>query len=216
MFFALALTLFVREAKAETPIPKVTFYYASEWDEKCQGTAYATDLPNQLNEYQKAWDDDGPELLRSAVEILGRSFPSEIYEVGLMTCRRTPSQSLPMIVNVRSTRPEFTDNDPYPPFVFVTFVFHELLHRMAAEYVDWEGSYMAPFANLEPLVRNHIPVFLFQRIIYQQLGWELRLEKLEFRDRQMGEDYARAQELVSLLPLTAENIENLLISRESK
>jgi hypothetical protein len=145
------------------------------------------------------WEEDGTEMVKTLVELVKRPFPNHEYEVGLMTCPAMTSMSAPLLVNIRSVVPYFTNNQPYPPFAFTTYAFHELLHRFIS-HMDLDGPIFGAFKSEYPIVRNHIPVFFLQKLVLEKLDWTIRLEKLEIRDRQMGQGYSRAWDLVKQIP----------------
>ena len=197
----LALSLFV--VKASASVPSVTLSYAAEFDQACaQQTKYQIDhawvseLSMRLPEFTSDWVKDGPTLMRTSEEIVGKPFQEKQLWVSLSVCS-LPSASDPLLVNMRFSLKSFTPT-PLPEDVTVSIIFHEILHRYLLGRIPANSPLLLKYGDEDDTVRAHLHLLALQKAVYLKLGREATLQRVIEKDRELpNKSYTRAWEIVN-------------------
>ena len=167
--------------------------------ERLSGSPVADDaieeLVSRVGEFEAAWNDRGPILLRETVATTGEPFTFLERHAVLHLCPDVPSMSAPLLINSRLYL-EATASNVRPLSLFVSILYHEILHNYLVESFgesfDWIGD---EFADQPPVVRNHLVLMALEHNVYNRLG--LRAELANLREYYLASaPHARALAIV--------------------
>jgi hypothetical protein len=183
--------------------PTVTFFYAALFDEICSIKAsykidpmWNQELNDRLSQWKKLWSRDGNRLLNEAINIVGRPFTQNHFDVPLSLCS-FPSMSSPLIVNVRYSLKNFTDH-PILDDVTISTVEHELLHNYIDSFLPEKTPLLIKYKSEPKMVIGHLHLFALQKATYLALGWKYKLDEIIKKDKSLpNNDYKRAWEIVN-------------------
>ena len=204
LFCASLLTNFVYADKKEPRVvPTVIISYAALFDEVCsQKTSYKIEpawkqeLNNRLPQWQQLWNQEGAQLLKQAIKIVGKPFPQNNFSVPLSVCS-FPSMSTPLIVNVRYSLKSFTEH-PNLDDVTISTIDHELLHNYIDSFLPKETPLLIKYKSEPKMVLSHLHLFALQKATYLALGWQSKLKDVIAKDKSLPNgDYKRAWEIVN-------------------
>ena len=150
--------------------------------ERLSGSPVADDaieeLASRVGEFEAAWNSRGPILLRETVAATGEPFTFVERQAILHLCPGVPSMSMPLLINSRLFL-EATESDVRPLSLFVSILYHEVLHHYLFESYrdsfDWVGDV---FGEEPPVVRNHLVLIALEHTVYGRLGLESELADL--------------------------------------
>lgn len=153
------------------------------------------ELANRVGEFEAAWKDRGPTLLRETVATTGEPFTFLERQAILHLCPDVPSMSAPLLINSRLYL-EATSSEVRPLSLFASILYHEILHNYLVESFggafDWVGD---EFAEEPPVVRNHLVLMALEHNVYDRLG--LRAELADLREYYLASaPHARALAIV--------------------
>jgi hypothetical protein len=197
----LSPSLFVPKASASAPL--VTLSYAADFDQACsQQTKYQIDpawvseLTTRLPEFNADWAKDGPTLLRTSEEIVGKPFQERDIWVSLSACS-LPSVSDPLLVNMRFSLSSFTPA-PLAQDVTVSIIFHEILHRYLLGRIPPNSPLLSKYKGESDTVKAHLHLLALQKGVYLKLGRVATLQRVTEKDQELpNRAYARAWEIVN-------------------
>jgi hypothetical protein len=204
LFYAnLATDLAYAKKNDSIKIPTVRIFYAAIFDEVCsQKTSYKIEpawkqeLNNRLPQWQKLWNQEGTQLLKQAIKIVGKAFPQNNFSVPLSVCS-FPSMSTPLIVNVRYSLKSFTEH-PNLDDVTISTIDHELLHNYIDSFLPKETPLLIKYKSEPKMVLSHLHLFALQKATYLALGWQSKLKDVIAKDKSLpNSDYKRAWEIVN-------------------
>ena len=158
---------------------------------------WETELTSRQDEFENLWKMAGPKLIEATENITKVSFPSRKYTARLTLCD-LPSQSiLGISVNMRYSLDSFTQT-PVPMRYKVDTLFHELLHKVLAEYPVNESIFLKQYASEPGRTREHIHLLALQKAILLTLNEPEALKSIIDTDSQLpGGYYKRAWEIVN-------------------
>lgn len=191
------------EGNPSIKIPTIRIFYASLFDEVCsKKTSYKIDsswpseLNNRLPQWQQLWNQEGTQLLKQAIKIVGKPFPQNNFSVPLSLCS-FPSMSAPLIVNVRYSLKSFTDH-PNLDDVTISTIDHELLHNYIDSFLPKETPLLIKYKSEPKMVLGHLHLFALQKATYLALGWQSKLKDVIAKDKSLpNSNYKRAWEIVN-------------------
>lgn len=189
-------------ALAEGPVIK--YRYSTVFDRWCTATN-GTDVPDskrqqllgKVDNIQAEWDKLGPKLLATTEKLIGKPFQRREVTATLFLCGRTPSMSMPLLVNGNW----FVDGEKQIPNDMAThIVFHELVHIYLVDHFMGETplrkKYGAEGENF--LVLNHLHLMAIQKMVYLELGLEEELSRVIANDSILAKGaYKRSWEIVN-------------------
>lgn len=186
--------------------PVVTYRYSPVFDRWCTGSngtevlgTNVQQLLDKVDAMQKQWDEIGPKILATTEELIGKPWLRSEVTATLFLCGRTPSMSLPLLINGNW----FVKGDPPLPTDMAThIVFHELLHIYLVDHFPGASplrkKYEAEGENF--LVLNHLHLMAVQKLVYLELGLEEELARVIENDSKLAKDaYKRSWEIVNNL-----------------
>lgn len=193
--------------------PEVTYRYSGVFDRWCTATN-GTEVPDakqqqllgKVDALQAEWDKLGPKILATTEKLIGEPFRRREVTATLFLCGRTPSMSLPLLINGNW----FVDGKRQLPNDMAThIVFHELLHIYIGNNFC-ESTSPCAFMRDSPLrkkyeaegehfvVLNHLHLMAIQKLVYLELGLEDVLARVIENDSKLANDaYKRAWEIVN-------------------
>jgi hypothetical protein len=189
-------------ALAEGPVIK--YRYSPVFDGWCTATN-GTEVPDskrqqllgKVDNFQAEWDKLGPKLLATTEDLIGKPFRRREVTATLFLCGRTPSMSMPLLVNGNW----FVDGEKQIPNDMAThIVFHELLHIYLVDNFMHESllrkKYEAEGENF--IVLNHMHLMAIQKLVYLELGLEDELSRVIANDSILTKGaYRRSWEIVN-------------------
>lgn len=200
--FLLASSSFAAQALAgSTPI--VNLSYANLFDEFCaQQTKYKIDpawvaeINTRLPEFRREWAKEGPLLLRTSEQIVGRKFKDREVAVSLSVCSM-PSMGDPMLINMRYSLKSFIAT-PLPMDVTIGNIYHELLHRYLEGNIPGDSPLLLKYKSEDETVKAHLHLLALQEAVYLKLGRDSILRQIVEKDRSLpNKSYARAWDIVN-------------------
>jgi len=184
--------------------PKIKYLYSGVFDAWCSasnGTVVPDEKRQQLlgkvDNIQAEWDKLGPELLATTEKLIGKPFRRREVTATLFLCRKTPSMSVPLLVNGNW----FVDGENQLPDDMAThIVFHELLHIYIVDNIEGDTplrkKYEAEGEHF--LVLNHLHLMAVQKLVYLELGLEEELARVIASDSKLPKGaYKRAWGIVN-------------------
>lgn len=193
--------------------PAVKYRYSGVFDRWCTATN-GTEVPDtkqqqlmgKVDSLQAEWDKLGPKLLATTEDLIGRPFQRREVTATLFLCGRTPSMSLPLLINGNW----FVDGERQLPSEMAThIVFHELLHIYIGDNFCGSSN-PCDFMRDSPLrkkheaegehflVLNHFHLMAIQKLVYLELGLEEDLASVIENDNLLARgQYKRAWEIVN-------------------
>jgi hypothetical protein len=189
-------------ALAEGPIIK--YRYSSVFDRWCSATngtvvpdSKRQQLLGKVENIQAEWDKLGPKLLATTETLVGEPFQRREVTATLFLCGRTPSMSMPLLINGNW----FVDGEKQIPDDMAThIVFHELLHIYLVDHFMVESALRKKYeAEGESfLVLNHLHLMAIQKLVYLELGLEEELGRVIANDNILAKGaYERSWEIVN-------------------
>jgi len=189
-------------ALAEGPVIK--YFYSGVFDNWCtssNGTEVTEEKRQQLlgkvDNIQAEWDKLGPELLATTEKLIGKPFRRREVTATLFLCGKTPSMSVPLLVNGNW----FVDGKRQLPDDMAThIVFHELLHIYVVDHIGGETPLRKKYeADGEHyLILNHLHLMAVQKLVYLELGLEEELARVIANDSVLAKGaYKRAWGIVN-------------------
>ena len=203
-FAPVLLWLMAFSAFAQEGIPKVKIDYGfvpfDRSAEKLLGTPIEKEaikeLYSRVEEFQTAWDEQGPELLKAVVEETGKPFLQENLRA-TMTLSKFRSMSHPLLLNMRSFLKTTAKDDPRPMSMFVGLVFHEVLHIYVYEILS-NSSLREKYKDEPGSVLAHMHLDALLKMAYLKLDRKEELEMIIKSDTRKGRDiYIRAWQIVN-------------------
>jgi len=164
--------------------PKLTFEYGSVLDIQCPdmtnryfqhekrpGVDYHTQIMKEASsltsELQKQWDEQGPELLSTLINIVGREFSRKELNVYSSACR-TGGMSKPLVVGIKLHLKSVRKN-PLPISDNITLTFHEFIHQYLSESFDYSRSeVLQEFKDAPSLFKNHVHLMALMNQTFKQ------------------------------------------------
>ena len=203
IILAILLTPSLFVTKASGSVPPVTLSYAAEFDQACaQQTKYQIDpawvseLTARLPEFTADWAKEGPPLLRTSEEIVGRPFQEKQFWVSLSVCS-LPSSGDPLLINMRFSLKSFTPT-PLPGGVTVSIIFHEILHRYLLGRIPANSPLLVKYSDQDDTVKAHLHLLALEKGVYLRLGRGPTLQRVIEKDRELpNKAYARTWEIVN-------------------
>jgi len=188
-------------ALAEGPI--VNYRYSSVFDRWCTSTngteiseSKRQQLLGKVDNIQAEWDRLGPTLLSTTEELIGKPFQRREVTATLFLCGRTPSMSMPLLINGNW----FVDGEAQLPESMAShIVFHELLHIYLVDHLPNELALRKKYEEMgeSVLVLNHIHLMAIQKQVYIELGLEKELAMVIANDSKLARgEYKRSWEIV--------------------
>jgi hypothetical protein len=194
-------------------IPSVEISYAYLFDEICaQNSKYKiepvwiAEVKTRLPEIQAAWASDGPTLLRTTEEVVGKKFTQQHLHVALTVCNY-PSLGDPLLVNMRYSLKSFTDQ-PLPLDVTLSNIYHEILHNYlggsAGPYlgdipgkIPNDSKLMLKYRGEDYTVKGHLHLLALEKAVYLKLGRGDSLQRSINTAKSLpNKSYARAWDIV--------------------
>lgn len=201
LFILFSPSLFI--SKASASVPSVTLSYAAEFDQACAqqtkyqiSPAWVSELQGRLPEITAAWAKDGPTLLRSSAEIVGKQFQEKQMWVSLSVCS-LPSIADPLLINMRFSLKSFTPT-PLTEDVTVSIIFHEILHRYLLGRIPANSPLLLKYKGEDGTVKDHLHLLALQKAVYLKLGRLPTLQRVIEKDQELpNKAYTRAWEIVN-------------------
>ena len=201
LFILVSPALFVPKASASVPL--VNLSYAAEFDQACSqqtkyqiNPAWVSELTMRLPEFTADWAKDGPSLLRTSEEIVGKPFREKDLWVSLSACS-LPSVSDPLLVNMRFSLNSFTPM-PLTEDVTMSIVFHEILHRYLLGRIPPNSPLLSKYKDENDAVKAHLHLLALQKGVYLKLGRLPTLQRVIEKDQELpNKAYTRAWEIVN-------------------
>ena len=202
-FFIILLFICSSTVFANPVLPKEEIFYASIFDSVCAtktsyriDPAWVQELADQLPDWRKLWNQEGMLLLKTTIKLIGRPFAQQNFQVSLSLCS-FPSMSAPLIINTRYVLRSFT-NHPIPDYVFISTIYHELLHNYIDSFLPKNTPLLIKYKNESKGVLNHLHLFALEKATYLQLGWKSKLKEIIAKDESLpNNDYKRAWEIIN-------------------
>jgi len=199
---AVAFTFALVAAKAFAKVPSVTMSYAAEFDAACsQQTKYQIDpawvneVKSRLPEIRATWAKDGPALLGTSEEIVGKPFHDTQFSVALSVCSM-PSMAEPVLINMRYSLKSFIPT-PIPEDVTEGTIFHEILHVYLDGMIPQNGALLSKYRAEDETVKAHLHLLALQEGVYRTLGRIETLQRVIATDRDLpNKSYGRAWDIV--------------------
>lgn len=201
LLLAFAVPLFAAE------LPKIDFVYPSPdgtvFDRNCVAntgkaipTGWIDETARRRPEFQRVWDQQGPNLLKVVFDEVREEFPYREMQATLTVCAVVGgSLSSPLLINVRGFMSGVPN--PSPMWGFTLNVFHELMHHYTRDVYD--KSYLRDKYSKELLVtRNHLHVLALEKFVLLKLGRRDDLAAIDksYRNRDAADPYRRAWEII--------------------
>lgn len=192
-----------KEIDSSIEVPTVSLFHAAMFDEICSSKtsykinpAWDQELNNRLPQWEKLWKQEGTQLVKAAIKLIGKPFPQNNFSVPLSLCS-FPSMSAPLIVNVRYSLKSFT-NHPNLDDVTISTIEHELLHNYIDSFLPEETPLLIKYKSESKIVLGHLHLLALQKATYLALGWQSKLRDVIAKDERLpNSDYKRAWEIVN-------------------
>lgn len=183
--------------------PHISIHYAESFDNICEWEAqykiskkWVREVEEKLPAWQNAWRKDGETLLRTTVDLTKIPFQQKTFEVALSLCS-FPSTSVPLLVNARAALNNF-QSTPVPMHVFVSIIFHEVLHRYLATILKEGTPTTNKYRNESLPTLKHLHLYALMKAVYSKLGMLAQLKDIIDADKNLPRpDYGRAWEIVN-------------------
>jgi hypothetical protein len=228
MAVALLLTSFMPTgnagsfANAPVVYPKVAFTYSPIFDAPCSDLTKepidqeaVKELEDRLPSLEAYWRKDERALFSAVPVVTGIPFQFKETRAALILCK-FQSMSIPLIINMRPYVSRIT-KETVPLPVFSNTVFHEVMHRYAADCIrrlpNNTTRLREKYKGESPAVVNHLHLYAIERLVYRKLGREPELQLSIDDEKKLrgGKVLARAREIVA-----AETAEALVAELKNK
>jgi hypothetical protein len=203
IFLFISLFLGINNVFAIQSIPKETIFYAAMFDNVCMNkTSYkispiwVSESKNKLGAWRDSWNQQGQQLLKTTIQLVGIPFKEKNFQVSLSLCS-FPSMSAPLIVNARYALASFTKK-PISNDVFISTIYHEILHNYIDQFLADSTPLLKKYKSESKGVLNHLHLLALEKAVYIQLGWQSKLKIIIEKDQSLpNHDYKRAWEIVN-------------------
>lgn len=206
---------------SDNRVPQVVLFYAAMFDHVCTiKTTYKIkpswehELNRDLLHWQTFWDSEGVLLLKATVKLIDKPFTQQYFQAALSLCN-FPSMSAPLIVNARYALHSFIAQ-PIPDYVFVSIIYHEILHNYIDSFLPKNTPLLAKYKNESIGVLNHLHLFALEKAVYLQLGLKSKLDAIIAKDESLpNNDYKIAWEIINKKENYADFIDELKKYKDS-
>lgn len=129
--------------------------------------------------FRGVWNQDSDLLLGELEKITGKGFVRKELTASVVPWS-VPSFSSPVVIGSRRFCRSYMKDLVQGSLDFVDLLFHELLHVFIDQDEEWkkENVYDA-FPDLEPMMQEHLHLMVLQKVIYKNLGFDERLDRIE-------------------------------------
>ncbi|HEY8993045.1 MAG TPA: hypothetical protein VIM71_00040 [Lacunisphaera sp.] len=204
---AFILVMIVTIACGASEVPQVDLDYTplfdrfmSEATREEASDAATAELRTRLPEFRMSWANEGPKLLKAAMDLTDRPFKFAETRAALVVSR-VPSLSHPLIISMPEFLRAVRGDRAQPDEIFVDAVFHEILHRYIADILGQRETILLKKYSAETIVvRNHLHLFALQEQAYEELGMNDVFERAVAAEKQLkgATAFARAREIVKI------------------
>ncbi len=190
LFAVLALLLVATAHASEPSFPKISMVYGYDFDDWCPtslklGVVHLKEvaqLKADLANFEKAWDEVGPELLKTSAEVVGTNYQFHEARATLVLCY-FPSLSDPLMVNMRAFVAETAGDSVSSKVAFSGTLFEVVLERyiddiLKARHLD-ATPLLYKYRNEPSSVRDNLLADAVAKLVYERLGRLKDLKEVE-------------------------------------
>jgi hypothetical protein len=211
LFSILSVLSLALTAEAQAKIPKVTFDHSNVFDQTCSDALKKPISPESLEELERViprlrtrWETDGPKLMKATAAIVGRPWAFSEANFAMFLCDGFHAMSFPPLMDMRTFVSSTANGEPQSDVVFVTIIFHELLHHYIDDCLDGSPNdttkLLEKYKTESITVKNHLHLFAIEKLVYNKLHMEKYLGETIISEKKLssGPGFTRAREIVDL------------------
>ncbi len=196
----------IAESKA---VPAVKMRYAIVFDEVCWGpeppaaaVTWIKEMYSQMPAFQGDWDRDGVPLLEATIAHMGKGFEQREMRASLFLCAPFPSLGTPLLIKAGWFLSSPMNGKPLPRHLFVSNVFHELLHtyledNFRAQLINSKIALSYATKGEPRTAILHLHLAALMSTIYTKLGRTEQLQEVIAFEGRFAPAYKRAWEIVA-------------------
>lgn len=163
---------FLSASKAD--VTKIEFEYADIFDEVCaKNSKIEIKLETKAAAYvstptfQKFWDSEGPTLLKTLFNIVGKEFYRKELTAYTSVCNFKP-MSAPFLLRIGKW---INKTDDGTKIAFVQITFHEFIHKYIVAHWDYSTSKLLyKYKDEDGGVISHMHLMALEKAVYLELG----------------------------------------------